>query len=123
MNNKEKINLIIGQEFLNCDKFNHIIIIGNLELNINTKKINQSLIYHSSHFIGIKFLDEVNYEWLFNYNKLHESIIFPYNYLWLKIKKETGLDYYDSHFFVKKNLEEKFNINKTVVPKFWGIMN
>jgi len=48
MNNKE----IIKDILVKCNNFNYYVDIGNLELKINTKKLNQILIDNSYYFEG-----------------------------------------------------------------------
>jgi len=109
MNNRQIIKDILVEELSKCNNFNYRIEIGNLNLIVNTNKLNHILIDNSSWFEGV-----IDSEWLFSQYE-NKYFYISYVYFFSKIEDKIKLKYDEIKSDVKDVLEETFKI-KGITP-------
>jgi len=106
---KEIVKNIILEKLLEIDNYYYTIEIGNLELKITTKKINQILINNSFYFGGGIDIDS-NFVFINHYRR---TSTLSYKHIWSKIERETNFsfDNDEDSLYVNKIINEYFNLN------------
>lgn len=98
---------IIINEILKCDNFIYIFKIGNLKLEVSSKKLYKSLVNKCYYFKGM-----VGSEFRFDYyTHVLKRFYVSEKYFFSEIRKITGIRFSEVRLLIQKVLKEDFNLN------------